>query len=163
MTKHLFIILLVLCSLSCASDIYRPIPEGEHASLSFENNSTITIYIADRYFNGPYSKHRNEYYPFQLSERHCRVDPGTTKNDVDSVAGYSYEELFTRINYYTIYVLPRYYDNDNSWMSDLLVQYDLTLEDLYSLDFHLAYPPDERMKSVKMEPSYEFFINQSKN
>lgn len=146
---YLFFIVLACCAISC--DVYRPIPEGKHDAISFENNSADSIYIAD---------FPREYYPFSQPEEDCVVPPGTSKYNVDSVAGYSYEELFAQEGdgyYYTVYVIPHYYKDDNSWKYDILVRYYLTLEDLISLNFHLSYPPTRYMKNVKMFPAYEIF------
>lgn len=40
---------------------------------------------------------------------------------------------------------------------NILVRYDLSLKDLYKLDFRIVYPPNETMKNMKMYPPYETF------
>ena len=37
---------------------------------------------------------------------------------------------------------------------NILVRYDLRLQDLYKLDFKVVYPPSEAMKDMKMYPPY---------
>lgn len=36
----------------------------------------------------------------------------------------------------------------------LLQRYDLSLQDLQKMDFHLSYPPNDAMRNVKMYPAY---------
>jgi len=45
---------------------------------------------------------------------------------------------------------PKYVPFD----SVFLQRYDLTIRDLDILDWTLSYPPDERMKNIKMYPPY---------
>ena len=40
---------------------------------------------------------------------------------------------------------------------NILVRYDLRLQDLYKLDFVIVYPPNETMKDIKMYPPYSHF------
>jgi hypothetical protein len=37
---------------------------------------------------------------------------------------------------------------------NVLIRYDLSVQDLYSLKFKVVYPPDERMADIKMWPPY---------
>jgi hypothetical protein len=51
------------------------------------------------------------------------------------------------------YVLKEGLSGSN-WRDDVLQRYDLSLGDMRALDWTLTYPPDERMKDVKMWPPY---------
>jgi hypothetical protein len=37
----------------------------------------------------------------------------------------------------------------------ILQRYDMTLNDLKNIHYHICYPPDKRMKDIKMYPPYE--------
>lgn len=39
---------------------------------------------------------------------------------------------------------------------NILVRYDLSLQDLYTLNFRIVYPPNEVMSNIKMYPSYVY-------
>ena len=61
-------------------------------------------------------------------------------------------------DYYYIYVLPNDYDGVSYHSDAKIVSYELTLDDLINLDFHLYFPPNGKMRSIKMYPPYESFI-----
>lgn len=101
-----------------------------------------------------------------LPRSRYQVAPQMTRTDLfilREASPFVKKETFERLlesaeDYYYIYVLPNDYDGV-SYHSDVkIVSYDLTLEDLESLDFHLYYPPNERMSGVKMDPPYETFV-----
>lgn len=156
--RLLFVFLWLGCTVSC--DIYH-IPDGEHNTLSFENNSKDVIYVNHMIWiwGGAEPSPRTQFV-FGRSIELCEVAPGTINYNT-CLHSFSYEYAFTTTNHCIVYVVPFYADSNNIPDKPLydykLVSYDLTLEDLISLDFHLSFPPDERMKKIKMDPSYDYF------
>lgn len=161
--RFLFLFLWIYCIVSC--DIYH-VPEGEHNTLSFENSSKDTIYVNHLIWTwGGDEPDPREDFLFHLPIEKCEVAPGKVNHDT-CIIPFSYESAFTRTKHCIVYVVPFYADADNRPTKPLydykLVSYDLTIEDLNDLDFHLVYPPDERMKNIKMEPPYSYFHSEDK-
>lgn len=77
-------------------------------------------------------------------------------------SGYSTFEGMTPYDTVRFYICVfRLYAKDRK-EDDLLVRYDLSIKDMEQLTdsqkrLRLCYPPDERMKNVKMWPKYETF------
>ena len=63
-----------------------------------------------------------------------------------------------------MYVVPFYPDEEHPITQPLyyykLVCYELTLEDLQALDFHLYDPPNEKMANIPMDPPYKTFVTE---
>lgn len=143
---------------------------GEHVTLAFENNSLDTVYV-----DGGLLTELDSYRPNNISiglpKKDCEVPPGTINYDTSPLVGagicYSYEYVFSRTKTAKtclVYVVP-FYSTEASGkpLYDYrLVCYELTIEDLVSLDFHLYYPPNEKMKNIKMEPPYSYFHSEDK-
>ena len=146
----------------------NPIPDTEHTHLSFENNSDYDIALEREYGHeggDPYYSQSDGSYPFSdygsNGAAHC-VDSKTTNYNVMPLRRYSFERLFNNIDSYIVYVFPKRYTREEweaigkpKWDDVKLVSYELTLNNLIELDSHLSFPPDERMKKVKMDPEYE--------
>ena len=154
----LLVITLVLLYVSCSK-----VGPGEHAYLAFENNGLDTVYV-ESYFP------EDSLFPlphrFSESKDGCGIAPGTINYKTLAICGcglcYSYEFVFSKTktsDRVFVYVVPFYPEEGNYPPRPLydykLVCYELTFEDLVSLDYHLYYPPNEKMKNIKMEPPYE--------
>lgn len=159
--KRVVIHSLLICCIfsSCVKQ-----PHDGHLYLSFTNTSNNIVYVTDYYWI--WSDIMNDPgfridHPFHLSEEAHSVVSKTTRK-LNIIAYYlTYEKIFTYTDKYTVYVFSRYLDpgDNKNFKECILVRYELTLEDLVSLDFHLYYPPNEKMKYVKMNPPYETFEN----
>lgn len=118
-----------------------------------------------------YSNHRINYYPAMITEsaypdtlivetkftRH--INPGG--NLVFELRP-SYEEAFKRLPADTMSFFIFHTDTleSNSWEAifneyKVLKRYDLSLEDVQSLNYTIPYPPTEQMKDMRMYPPYE--------
>lgn len=136
---------------------YR-IPPGEHGWLMFENNSDNTVYVTEHVAK---NMDALKSIPFSGSKKSHTVNPHEINNEAIPL-GYNltYESY---VNYYgrvLIFVFPEYYDYSVSWERHKIVSYELSLEDFVSLDFHLYYPPNEKMKNIKMDPPFETFVHE---
>ena len=158
-----YCLLLCVC-LGCICLSCNKRPANEHYYLSFKNTSSDTVYITNHYWL--YDNDRpvpgfSRVHPFRLGPDDHAVPPGATKKEVDRLQYWlTYEYIFTKTDVFKVYVLPVYVapgEDDGTWIP--LVRYDLSLDDMVSLNYYLSYPPDERMKGVKMDPSYESFAN----
>lgn len=165
MKSVLLIVSVVFICISCNKNL-----PGEHATLAFENNSSEIVYVSGGILNVGLDDYRSSSISIGLPKEKCEVAPNTINYDTAPIHGsgvaYSYEYVFSRANTAErciVYVVPFYSTeeiNGNKSLYDYkLVCYELTFEDLLSLDFHLYYPPNEKMKNVKMDPLYESFAN----
>ena len=145
------------------SDIILP---GEHATLVFENNIMETIYVVGEILNEGIYDYNTKQMSIGLPKEACEIAPNSINYHTAPIHGsglaYSYEEVFSKMKNAKkclIYVVPFYSTEDvNKPLFDYkLVCYELTFDDLVSLDFHLYFPPNEKMKNVKMDPPYESF------
>ena len=159
--KKLLYILLVLTFISCGYEY----PPGQHNSFPVVNMSRIPVYV--------YANNRDIVEtPFFLYERnHPRlVAPG----EISSSAlrwdkGGTFEEYYEEVlmpqrkEYLYVFVIDAALSCD--WIEDncfssscYIVRYDLKLDDLSNLDWVISFPPDERMKSIHMYPTYQEVI-----
>lgn len=158
MSNRFFVLAFVVIFISCSK-----VGPGEHGHLAFENNSSDTVYVENFFDDG----HVYMDYHFGVSEEYCGIAPGSVNYETLSIYSsgmcYSYEYVFSKKKTYDkiyVFVVPFYPKEScppKPLFSYRLVCYELTYEDLLSLDFHLYYPPNEKMKNVKMEPPYETF------
>jgi hypothetical protein len=133
---------------------------GRHSYLMFENNSNLDIAVD-----------RNSLL-FSMYETSNILKSIIDANTVDMVVyanstkrvlagrGQPYEhKWFEKYDTLIIYVLDYkkiLNTNPNIDTIDVLLQrYDLTLDDLNKINWTLSYPPDERMKDIKMYPPYQ--------
>jgi len=157
-TQFLLIILLNGCE--------RKYKESEncHHSIVFSNNSDKIVYAeydnkgypdSTYLFNGASplnyrwliinayeqnNKRALQRYPY---DGYCYESVFSTYKKPVMIFVYDSQALET-----TSFIRP-YYDRI------VLQRYDITLEDLRKLDWKITYPPDERMKYVKMHPPYK--------
>lgn len=162
MNKDLLLSVLFIC-ISC-----NKILPGEHATLAFENNDSETVYVCGGILNAGVEDYSSTITSIGLPKEKCEVAPNSVNYHTSPIyasgVAYSYEYVFSRTksaDRCLVYVVPFYSTeeiNGNKSLYDYkLVCYELTFEDLLSLDFHLYYPPNEKMKNVKMDPLYETF------
>ncbi len=166
MNKRILIIaVLVSVCLSC-----NKILPGEHATLAFENNSSDTIYVVGGILNQGVDDYNSKKISIGRPKENCEVAPNSINYDTAPIYGsgvaYSYENVFSKTKTAErclVYVVPFYSTENiggNKPLYDYkLVCYELTFDDLVSLDYHLCYPPDEKMQHIKMDPPYETFLN----
>lgn len=162
---HVNLFLVLAVQLTCV--LCSKVGPGEHGNLAFENNSLNTIYVASLF---PENLEGQAPLPrrFNVSEKYCGIAPGEINYETLSLYSsglcYSYEDVLLKSKSYDrilVYVVPFYPPEDSYLPKPLfdykLVCYELTYDDLVFLDFHLYYPPNEKMKNVKMDPPYESF------
>lgn len=129
-------------------------PKGDHYEYDVMNNSDDDIWTAI-YGRNPWY---NETYLVE----------GKASKSLILSQDYTFEKYFKHYTYYTIgffkgngstsadedrYQWPKYPKN--------IVMYYLTLDDLIFLDWTIPYPPDERMQSMDMYPSYDNLMSHS--
>ena len=163
MIKVQVLVFVLIIFVSC-----NKILPGEHTSLSFENNSSEFVYVSSCLLNEELSSYHGNTISLGYPRESCEVPPSSINHNAAPIYGpgvaYSYEYVFSRnksAEKCLVYVAPFYSSKEIGSQEPLynykLVCYELTFEDLVSLDFHLYYPPNEKMKNVKMEPPYESF------
>ena len=164
--KKLFLLVLFIQIFCISCSKVRP---GEHGYLIFENNSSDTIYVENT-FSIP-------DIDILLSEtpEDCGIAPGEINYNTLPICSsgmcYSYEYVLgkKRDRSIFVYVVPFYPCREYHEGEELipiydyrLICYELTFDDLVSLNFHLYYPPNEMMKNIKMEPPYSYFHSEDK-
>lgn len=143
---------------------------NEHTALAFENNSLNTVYVSNCIVNETLQDYNSKQAYIGLPKVKCEVAPNSINYDTAPIYGsgvfYSYENIFSRTKVAErclVYVVPFYSTEELGTYEPLydfkLVCYELTFEDLVSLDFHLYYPPNEKMKNVKMDPPFSSFTD----
>lgn len=163
MKKALLILLvLVFVCISC-----NKILPGEHAFIAFENNSSDTVYVVGGILNEELFDYKSMTISVGSPKKYCEVAPYSINYNTAGITGsgvaYSYENVFSRTKVAEtclVYVAPIYSTEsigEKPLFDCKLVCYELTFDDLVKLDFHLYYPPNEKMKYVKMDPPYETF------
>lgn len=159
----MIIVILVSVCISC-----NKILPGEHATLAFENNSMETIYVVGGILNEGIDDYDTKRMSIGLPKERCEVAPNSINYETAPIyrqgVAYSYENVFSKTKIAEkclVYIVP-YYSTENiegnrPLYDYKLVCYELTLEDLFQLDYRLCYPPDERMQHIKMDPPFETF------
>jgi|SRR5690554_183757 len=143
----LFFILIITSMGSC-------IPMDIEYSILLKNQSNHKI---DSYLGA------NEHYPdTTVVETNFRwsVYPGSS---IDYSATTPWEEIFERYvpsDTLSMFVFHTDTLETNSWETiiseyKVLKRYDLSLEDVQSLNYTIPYPPTEQMKDMRMYPPYE--------
>ena len=154
-------LLISLAFISCQID--RP---GNHYHVPFINNSKDTIYILWMAKNDHYQSphfhdtllHSWDYNPLWSPEEY-KSAPGE-----ENTSAMSSDTPWEGIFHYQLDTLLIFVFNADAletfeWdfiCENYLVEqrYDLSLEDLQSLDFKLYFPPTEAMKHIHMWPPY---------
>ena len=159
--KNVFKILIIT---GCAL-LFSACPEDAPQFLYLENNSndTLGVYTA----NGFHTAYPDTLLPFNYKDGLLRGGiEGTMTGSIYTFRG-SLEESFKRLPKDTLSifilnmnnVLNTYINMDSIWQEmnygeRFLWRYDLSIQDIKKLNFLLPYPPDERMKDMKMYPPY---------
>lgn len=142
----------------------------EHWVIYFTNNSDDTVMVFNYYWStysdNTYEDPKKSDHRLRGPRNRYQVAPQMTRTDLfilreasPFIKKETFERLFERIECYYIYVLPNDYDGVSYHSDARIVCYGLTLDDLINLDFHLYYPPDEKMRGIYMDPPYETFIS----
>ena len=133
-------------------------PADEHYYLTVENFSKDTVYLADKTWIGGGGEPIKGIVSSK-PKKSCMVVPGINYRILPLREWLTFEYMFTLTTTYTVFVFPEYYNTKIDYDEYKLVRYDLTFRDLQSLDYHVYYPPNEKMSGVKMDPPYESFLN----
>jgi len=120
----------------------------------FENNSTrdVYIYLGIEKYTGGLS------YPDTAVSR---VRVGTLFRQGESFSySYSTRKEDPWVNTLSLYIFDADTFNMYDWEEikdgyKILQRYDISPENLKALKYKISYPPDERMKNIKMYPPYE--------
>jgi hypothetical protein len=153
------LILSVIISIliSCDPDFFE---DGCHSHINVTNNSSMDI-CTDETYAYPDTTMRN-INPLRQGRK---VAAGKTDHGSSiGAAGVCIESKFADVQSDTISIFifdAKFMENNlnnedfrtNETMA--LQRYDLTLDDLNSLNWTISYPPDERMKFMKMYPPYK--------
>jgi hypothetical protein len=136
--KFFYYILFALFLISCDWNPYN------HYSIKIKNNSNSVVYSIYKPVLYPHSKEQIKVESKQINDLFCGDQLG-------------WEEYIRKISSDTLVIYFSYSEFiDNDTVNNNYEQeYDLTLEDLNSLKWTVSYPPDEKMKNMKMYPPYK--------
>lgn len=162
-TRIINLLMLAIAFNSC-----NKILPGEHGYLVFENTGPDKVYVDGGILDETIVSYRDNCNTIGWPKDICEVAPYSINYNTCPIyasgVAYSYEYVFSRTKSAKtclVYVVPFYSTEEIGENEPLynhkLVCYELTYEDLVLLDFHLYYPPNEKMKNVKMDPPYETF------
>jgi hypothetical protein len=161
MKAKIYILTACMSFLFLALTCYRE-SDNCHVTINLRNDSNMRIYIK---VEGFYPK---TYIHFDVTGKEAHeVNPGDINNK-GLKARSCYEDAL-RYNSYNSYfpadtIMVFVYDaelvENTPWERVereylILKRYDLSLQDLQNLNWLLTYPPDERMKNMKMYPPYD--------
>ncbi len=142
-----FFILFVLVS-SCSA-------EERHHHVRFVNHCAFPI----RVYNQSGTSLR--YVEWIKDNNSSYYVPANSVNDnaLSARRGRYLERRYEEVDA-TVFVLDARYSyneviNRESDDGIVLVRYDVSLQDFKDLDWEISFPPDERMKDIRMWPSYE--------
>ena len=152
--KRISLLMVIICigMLFAANQCNR---ENCHNEIPFINNSDKVLYVMGL----TYSSDTLFYIGNWLTtpSNNHKVEPNSTNTHcLSRRAGNCYDVVpITRIFIFEEQVIlstPRDTIQQNYM---ILQRYDLTPEDLELLNWEVPYPPNERMKNMKMYPPYE--------
>ena len=161
--KNIIKILLLL--MICTANMCEKKEDSEncHFAIKFSNNTTKNLRVKSAY----HSVHHPEPLDItRLSYTAMGEMYKINSNEQDNRSAMKIrgciEKVFKREGYTDtvfVYIFDAELIENTPWeviARDYLVlkRYDLTLEDLNSLNWNIPYPPDERMKNMKMWPPY---------
>jgi len=137
--------LLFVLLTACPSEDYKNI-------VVFANDSeyNITVYIGVV----PYSMGGSLYPDTLLPKVKCGIN-----YDAKQEKGYSYNFEYQNNDTLCFFIwntdmVSKYEWDDFRDSYNILCRYDLSKQDIETLQFRISYPPTERMKNVKMYPPY---------
>jgi hypothetical protein len=162
----LIVVTLFLCS--CHKIYFE---DGRHQYFIFDNKSNLDI-VVDRY-HGNHSGRDHSTNIISVDRGRIEANnfdiivyANSRKDRLLTLLYESYEHLFREIKYDTIKLFIFDYakivsmDDDEKSRKSLpfdsvfLQRYDLTVKDLDAINWTLSFPPDDRMKDMKMYPPY---------
>jgi len=153
----------------CFVLLFQACPDSRLTPLNLENNSndTLGVYFADCY----YTAYPDTLLPDKFENGLLSGTEGNTTSIIYSFLG-APETIYEKLPKDTLSIfilnmnnmnnMNNHYDVeeiDSMWKEmnygkRFLWRYDISLQDLRKLNFLLSYPPDERMKYMKMYPPY---------
>ena len=146
--KRILVIIWLIASFnSCVMDSWYPlyVTNNTNHSISFSFFSSNGVYYPDTLL-------KNIDYIFKniIPESRFSYDSGLSWDKIFS----SYPNDTMSFFIFHPDTLKKYswYQICDKYM--ILKRYDLSLADLKRLDMNISYPPDERMKDMKMYPPY---------
>jgi hypothetical protein len=165
MKKYIKISLLIVVSLFLYSCIHPySFEDGYHSYFIFENKSNVDIVVGDYDSNTFVSVSKSRIDANKVS---MVVSANSTNDRLLTLRKQSWEDIIRRQKHDTLklfifdytkmmrmdatYDYP--YPKDVPFDSVFLQRYDLTIRDLNVLNWMLVYPPDERMRDIKMYPA----------
>jgi hypothetical protein len=143
--------------ISCDPMYYK---DDRHSYITLENNSENDIYVYGT-INYPDTTISKSYL---TSVEFGRVNSGISNYVIPSSLGDWWEKIFKirDLQYISIFIFdaaflePHMYDKNFTVNETMALQrYDLSLQNLNDLNWKISYPPDERMKGMKMYPPYK--------
>jgi len=145
----LSVILLVCTAATCE----KRESENCHTSIRFSNKTTRDLYVRSY----PLFVHHPDPFDISRLPRPRKVGAGEIDNRDAMLQSFCYENSFSDTMF--VYVFDAMVIRHRPWeviARDYLVlqRYDLTLEDLQRLNWRITFPPDERMRNVKMYPPF---------
>jgi hypothetical protein len=123
-----------------------------HNVIPFVNNSDKPLYVTFRRhlsdtllsFGSPNNEY-NQVQPYSKNATCIAIRPKNCFNAISRTSIYVFDkQILSTITWDTV---------KSHYM--VLCRYDLTPEDLELLNWEVPYPPDERMKNMKMYPPYK--------
>jgi len=146
--------------LACDANFFQKLD----LKLKFTNNSNTSVYFLLNFKTGEDTLSIiSDLYPVELLPNHTyKLFPGDCRTDCRWDSFYNYE-CGTDTAYFCIIDANKlkeiYGESYNIYtvnMDTAIIQrYDLTYTDLLDLNAELSFPPDERMKDIKMFPQYK--------
>ena len=162
---HILVVLL-LCE-SCGWEQHK----YEHRTIEFTNNSylDLSVYGAPswEYVGYPNRIDTIDYYGGHYQERYFVPQNTSSKEALDMFRRNTYELIFRSSDYYYIFIHKGVTSKEQIEYRDLpsgariypyIARYDVTLEDLASLDWRICFPPSVEMAGVRMWPPYEDLV-----
>ena len=148
--KHIYQIFILIVLITSCSDKER------HYRVCFVNNTDFPIRVFNQRGTSPL-----HYVEWIRENNPCYYVPANSTNEstLSPGLGWYFERLYEGVDA-TIFVLDAKYSyieviNRESDEGIILVRYDMSLQDFKDLDWEISFPPDERMKNIRMSPPYE--------
>ena len=149
MIRRSFFFVLMLVSISCGVR-----PKGEHYEFDFVNNSDSDVRVVRKgravddtlFLWSGFWVFPEQYQVASFSSKHFILEWKNT-----------FETIFKYNPYLSVFV----YRGTSVKDGKELARYDLTFGDLFSLNWTIAFPPDERMRHIRMWPTYDSYSSYS--
>ena len=158
----------------CSCDMEFPGPE-RHYDIPFKNNSNSSIYIVWKplYYNNNQPLDTLIYYSNDPTQDCPNTTHKAEPGEENTRALHSYFDPWEKKFHSTYYgfdtLVVVVYNADTletyGWKlvcNNYIQKYDLTLEDLQSVNFKLSFPPTKEMKHIHMWPPYGTYDNNGK-